>query len=39
MGIDSISAGVEGAGERRAGESPFMGELKAWAIKTELDMS
>ena len=39
MGIDSIAAGVEGAKERRAGVSPFMGELKAWAIKTELDIS
>lgn len=39
MGIDSISAGVEGAGERRAGVFPLMGELKAWAINTELEMS
>lgn len=39
MVLGPISAGVEGAGERRAGVFPLMGVLKAWAINTELDMS
>ena len=39
MVIGSISVGVEGAGERRAGVFPWTGVLKAWAINTELDIS
>ena len=39
MVLGSISAGVEAAGERRAGVFLLTGVLKAWAINTELDIS